>query len=242
MPHSRVRKGLRLLTQPSFVGAAIRYKVAATVEHLDAIRICEPNTLIDAGANKGQFSLAFRSVRPSSKIFAFEPLPDAAEIYEQLFAADESVTLTRVALSDDAGSAEFHVADRQDSSSLLSPGSGQQLAFGVHTATVIEVPVRRLDECIELQQLASPIFLKVDVQGAELAVFEGCDNLHLIDFIYVELSFVELYDGQPLFYEVINYLASRGFRVKGVFNQVVTHEFGPTQVDVLFDRSTQAGR
>ncbi|WP_236695328.1 FkbM family methyltransferase [Mycolicibacterium chubuense] len=231
-----------MLTQPSFIAAAIRYKVAAAVEHLDAIRICEPNTLIDAGANKGQFSLAFRSVRPSSTIFAFEPLPDAAGIYEQLFAGDEAVIVARTALADAAGTAEFHVADRQDSSSLLSPGTGQELAFGVRTATVMQVPVRRLDECIDLDQLTSPIFLKVDVQGAELAVFEGCDNLHLIDFIYVELSFVELYEGQPLFYEVIDYLADRGFRVRGIFNQVVTHEFGPTQVDVLFDRTTKTGR
>ena len=68
-------------------------------------------------------------------------------------------------------------------------------------------------------------------------VFEGCDQLGLVDFIDAELSFVELYTGQPLFEEVHSYLSGRGFKILGVFNQVSNSEFGPTQADVLFGRS-----
>jgi len=195
-----------------------------------------PNTLLDAGANKGQFSLAFRSLRPNAAIVAFEPLPSAADTFEELFAADALVTLQRVALADAEGSATFHVADRADSSSLLKPGSGQERAFGVRATDRIRVRIRRLDDCVEIQDLSRPILLKVDVQGGELGVFEGCEQLDQVDFIYVELSFVELYEGQPLFNEVSAYLLSRGFRVCGAFNQVSTRAFGPTQVDVLFRR------
>ncbi len=70
-----------------------------------------------------------------------------------------------------------------------------------------------------------------------MGVFEGCDQLGLVDFIDAELSFVELYTGQPLFEEVNAYLSGRGFKIIGVFNQVSTNEFGPTQADVLFGRS-----
>lgn len=232
-----IRKGLILLGRPHFIRAMVGFRVAAATEHLFAIRLCAANTLLDAGANKGQFSLAFRALRPRAHIIAFEPLPTAADIYERLFARDGLTRLQRVALSSSEGAAQFHVTDRTDNSSLLRPGKGQERAFGVHSAQTIEVPVKRLDECVDISCLAHPILLKVDVQGGELGVFEGCDALAEVDFIYVELGFVELYDGQPLFREVSEYLARRGFTIAGVFDQIVTAEFGPTQVDALFKRT-----
>lgn len=231
---SSFRKGLRILAKPRFAEAVVRHRVAAAVEHAEAIRFCAANTLIDAGANKGQFSLAFREFRPHARIIAFEPLPDAAATYRQLFVQDERAELQQVALGAAEGSAEFHVADRADSSSLLKPGQGQERAFGVRSANTIDVAVKRLDECADFATLQKPIFMKVDVQGGELGVFEGCDALSCVDFIYVELSFVELYENQPLFQEVSDYLLKHGFTVAGLFNQVSTAEFGPTQVDVLF--------
>lgn len=212
-------------------------RVAAATEHLSAIQFCEPNTLLDAGANKGQFSLAFRALRPDAHIVAFEPLPEAADIFDRMFSRDQLTQLQRVALGGTEGLAKFHIADRADSSSLLKPGEGQERAFGVRSARTVQAPVKRLDACVDFAALPHPIFLKVDVQGGELGVFEGCDQLSAVDFIYVELSFVELYIGQPLFEDVTAYLSGRGFKTIGVFNQVVTDEFGPTQVDVLFQRS-----
>ena len=211
-------------------------RVAAATEHLTAIELCAANTLLDAGANKGQFSLAFRALRPDACIIAFEPLPDAAQTFERLFAGDERAELQRVALAAADGTAEFHVADRADSSSLLRLGEGQARAFGIRSEKTVQATLKRLDACVDVEVLAHPILLKVDVQGGELGVFEGCGRLDAIDYIYVELSFVELYVGQPLFEEVTNYLSERGFKTAGVFNQVSTEEFGPTQVDVLFRR------
>jgi len=233
---SRFRKTIALLKRPRFTRAVLLYGVAASVEHAYAVGFCEPRTLLDAGANKGQFSLLFREVRPESLIIAFEPLPQAADTFDRMFAEDELSHLQRVALAGAGGSAVLHVADRADSSSLLTLGQGQERAFGVRESIAIEVPTRRLDDCVDFSMLPHPILLKVDVQGGEIGVFNGCGQLAEIDFIYVELSFVELYVGQPLFEDVTHYLNARGFRIIGIFNQVVTAEFGPTQVDVLFGR------
>lgn len=232
----KVRKGMNLLGHPHLVRMVLSHRVAAAAEHFSAIQFCAPNTLLDAGANKGQFSLAFRALRPGAHIIAFEPLPEAADTFEQVLPLDSRTHLRRVALSNSEGSATFYVADRTDSSSLLRPGTGQERAFGVRGETTIEVPVRRLDACIDFAVLPRPILLKVDVQGGELGVFQGCDSLGDVDYIYVELSFAELYEGQPLFQEVTDYLKGRGFTITGIFNQVTTAEFGPTQVDVLFKR------
>jgi FkbM family methyltransferase len=233
---TRIRKGLSILGRRYFLNALIRHRVAAASEHLGVIRFCGANTLIDVGSNKGQFSLAFRKLCPHARIIAFEPLPEAADTYDRVFAQDPRSELRRAALAAREGSARFHVADRTDSSSLLRPGAAQEKAFGVHTASTIDVPVKRLDDCVDLSALDHPILLKVDVQGGELSVFEGSDSLTHVDFIYVELSFVELYEGQPLFQEVYDYLVSRKFVLAGCYNQVATTEFGPTQIDVLFKR------
>lgn len=241
MPHiARFMKGLRLLARPRLAHAAFRHRVAAAIEHLAPIRLTSAATLIDIGANKGQFSLAFRSVRPDAQIIAFEPLAGAADIYSRLFRNDRRLVLHRVAIADEEGCAEFFVADRDDSSSLLKPGDGQARAFGVRSACTIQVPVRRLDDCVALRDLPRPILMKIDVQGAELKVLMGCAALEMVDFIYTELSFAELYDGQPLFDEVADYLGQRGFALAGVFNQVTTRSFGPTQADFLFRRESQA--
>jgi FkbM family methyltransferase len=202
---------------------------------LTAIRLAAANTLIDAGANKGQFSLAFRALRPDANIIAFEPLPEAAEVYARIFAHDGLTLLHRVALSNSERAAQFHVTDRTDSSSLLRPQDR------VRSVRTIEVPVKRLDECVDISDLAHPILLKVDVQGGELGVFEGCASLAEFDFIYCELAFAEFYEGQPLFHEVSEYLARRGFTIAGIFDQIVTAEFGPIQVDVLFKRKPVEG-
>ena len=69
---TRFQKAIGLLTRPSFAKALLLYRVAASVEHLSAIRTCGANTLLDAGVNKGQFSLAFRHLRPNALIVAFD--------------------------------------------------------------------------------------------------------------------------------------------------------------------------
>jgi FkbM family methyltransferase len=233
----KLLKALRLMTRPAFARAALQHRVAAAVEHIDVIRHTAAATLIDVGANKGQFSLAFHTLRPRAAIQAFEPLGEAADKYGRLFDADRRIALHRVALADEAqNAADFYVTDRRDSSSLLKPASGQNEAFGVRSEGQILVDVRRLDECLRVEELTHPILLKIDVQGAELSVLRGCRELELIDFVYVELSFTELYEGQPLYDEVAAYLATRGFALAGVFNQVMTDSFGPTQADFLFKR------
>lgn len=229
-------KALRLGRRPAFARAVLRHRVAAAVEHRYPIEYSGAACVVDIGANKGQFSLACRAWLPDAVIHAFEPLASEADRFERLFENDPKVFLHRVALGEAERSAAFHVASRADSSSLLAPGEGQAQAFGVSSDRVIEVPVKRLDAALDLAALPKPLLVKIDVQGAELEVLKGCRSLDQVDFIYVELSFVELYESQPLFSDVSAFLQDQGFVLVGIFNQVETARFGPTQADFLFRR------
>jgi len=231
-------KLLALLRNRRSAVTLARHRVAAAVEHLEAIRFCAPRTLIDVGANKGQFSMAVRSLFPKAQIHAFEPLPEARERFQSVFKGDHKVALYDLAIGAKAGEAIFYVADRADSSSLLRPGTGQREAYGVQTQRRITVRVQPLKETLDFSNLVHPVLMKIDVQGGELEVLKSIENLSLVDFIYVEVSFVELYERQPLFREIFDHLAERGFRLRGAFNQSCTKAFGPTQADCLFERGS----
>ncbi|MBI0477196.1 FkbM family methyltransferase [Sphingomonas sp. MA1305] len=231
---AKLAKLVRLARRPRLWRTALVHRVVGAVEHDWPIRFTQAATLIDAGANRGQFSTLFHALRPNATILAFEPLPEAADAYAALFANVPNVHLHRMALSDRTGSATFHIADRADSSSLLAPGTGQEAAFNVRCARTIDVRVDRLDRQVDMSKLSRPIMLKIDVQGAELDVLRGTDNLDAVDFVYVELSFVPLYERQALFDDVASFLRNEQFELAGVFNQVITNRFGPTQADFLF--------
>jgi FkbM family methyltransferase len=230
----KLAKLLRLARRPLFLKALSRHRVAAAIEHSEVITFCAPATIIDIGANKGQFSLASRAMMPNARIHAFEPLPAAADLYASLFAGDPLTQLHRVALGDNERTASFYVTNRQDSSSLLKPGHKQQLAFGVEAESEIQVTVKPIDAVIDVDALPKPILMKIDVQGGELDVLKGVSSIGAIDYVYVELSYVDLYDTQALFDEVMTYLEGRNFRLRGIFNQCMTPQFGPTQADFLF--------
>jgi FkbM family methyltransferase len=206
-----------------------------SVEHIEAIGRFTPRTLIDVGANKGQFSLMARYLLPNIQIHAFEPLEAERKLYQSV--VKKPTKLYATALGSMSGQATFFVTSRPDSSSLLQPATAQKSAYGVEVTSSITVSVVQLSHIIDITAMARPILLKLDVQGGELDVLKGAEDiLPLIDTIYCEVSLVRLYERQPLAGEIVNYLAGHGFALRGVFNQSVTKAFGPTQADFLFER------
>lgn len=219
---------------------ALARGVMPTVEHIDALRALRPRTVVDVGANKGQFSLVAHYLFPDAKIHAFEPLESERRIYRSVISG--AVQIYSVALGADEGAADFFVASRANSSSLLTPGKGQAAAYGVGLSSTTTVSVNKLENVINATELAAPVLLKLDVQGAELEVLRGAEGvLPQVDAIYCEVSFVELYERQPRASAIVSFLDRHGFALSGVFNLSVTKQFGPTQADFLFCRDDAAG-
>jgi hypothetical protein len=147
------------------------------------------------------------------------------------------VTLHETALGDAAGSAVIHVSRREDSSSLLPIGEGQRTLFpGTEEARTETIPLTTLDAVVAADDLAPPALLKIDVQGFELSVLEGCVSLlDRFTWVYVEASFMPLYEGQALAHEVIAFLAARGLVLRGVHNPTWV-DGRCIQADLLFGR------
>jgi FkbM family methyltransferase len=225
-------KAFRAALHPAYWPAMARV-VVPTIEHAPALASVEPATVIDVGANKGQFSSFAASRWPKARILAFEPLPRPAARYRRVLG--DRATLFDCALGAEAARLEMHVASRDDSSSLLSLGERQKSVFHMDEVATLSVDVQRLDKVLE-GLVVAPALLKIDVQGYEYEVIQGLGDLAPeIEWIYVETSFVELYTGQRLHNEVAALLGELGYELMLEHNATID-KGQKVQADVLFRR------
>jgi FkbM family methyltransferase len=185
------------------------------VEH-DALPLRHDlRTVIDVGANRGQFTLYALARFASAHIIAFEPLPGARQHMTRLFEGEDRVEVIPLALGETEGEVVMHLSAREDSSSLLPIGGRQVSTYpGTEEVGTTRAYVRTLDSVLADRELMRPALLKVDVQGYELPVLRGAEQtLRSFEQILIEASFVELYEGQALFPDISQHLEAHGFRL-----------------------------
>lgn len=213
----QLRKGLRLAGRREY-RAGLRHGVAASVEHDRQRFEHDFATVLDVGANHGQFALFAHRRFPDAALICFEPLPQARETLEKVTRGIPRARVVDVALAATSEDRQMHVARADDSSSLLEITDRQVALFpGTDEVATLDVHTKRLDEALTPSAIAAPALLKIDVQGAELEVLEGAEGiLPNVAEVLVECSFVELYAGQALADEVVLFLHAHGFRLADV--------------------------
>jgi protein O-GlcNAc transferase len=79
----------------------------------------------------------------------------------------------------------------------------------------------------DLENLDEIDMIKIDVQGAELDVFKGAaERLNQVLVIWTEVEFMPLYENQPLFSEVEQYLRQQNFMFHS-FNGIASRSYKP---------------
>jgi len=176
------------------------------------------STVLDVGANVGQYAHRLRGHGYGGFIVSFEPLEEAFADLAVAAEADPRWICRRLALSDRTGSATLHVASNSVSSSLLTMAPAHEAA--APTSSVVgseEVPVARLDEVTELRSVPEGLMLKLDVQGHERTALAGAEALlPRIAIVEAELSVRELYVDGPSLHEMLDTMAGYGFELLGL--------------------------
>jgi len=234
---TRVDKLCQVLQSKELFLALMHYQVLPGAEHRHVLR-SNIATVVDIGANRGQFALAVRQWAPEAHVFAFEPLSGPSARFRRVFKGDMRVTLYQVAIGPESCETTIHVSAADDSSSLLPISAIQERLFpGTHEIRTETIRVGRLSEYVPATDIIAPAMLKLDVQGFELEALRGCEDLlDRFTFVYAECSFVELYSGQALADEVIAWLRGRGLKLSGAYNMQYDRNGQAIQADFLFCR------
>lgn len=206
---SHQNRKFRLFNTPAY---GLRKVQLAHLELLFLIRNeASIHTIIDVGANEGTWTMLAHSIFPHSRVIAFEPVP---EYYITLLSNIKHIShasCENIALSNTSGTFAFQLQGH--SSSFLKVGKE---LLDIHPREFnrgqITVATTTLDEYIRLHQLPCPDVIKLDVEGSEISVLQGARNtLKFVTYIILEVSFVERHLSQPLFHDVIAFMASQNF-------------------------------
>lgn len=198
-------------------------------------------TVIDVGANVGQFATLARRLFPLAQIYAFEPLEDCVVAMRRTFAGDPRCRIFPVALGAERGVVTFNRSASSASSSVLEMAELHREAFPYTAAhSEVTVPVERLDEMLQ-DPLDGDILLKLDVQGYEHRVLDGApQTLAKATVVIAEVSFQPLYLDQSLFADTYERLASAGFVYRGNLGQLLNpHDGAVLSADAVFMRPDQ---
>jgi len=85
-----------------------------------------------------------------------------------------------------------------------------------------------LDQLVEEKKIPIPHIIKTDTQGFELQVLKGAEKtLEHVYGIQLEAHLEPLYEKQSLFWEIKDYLETKGFDLAGI------HSEGPFEGKVL---------
>ena len=233
----RFFKLLRIILKPYYCFALLN-GVAAGVEHEKFLKNIKCNHLVDIGANRGQFSLVAKRLFPNIKITAFEPLSEPASKFISLFKRYSNVKLHQIAIGPDNKKGQIHIAARDYSSSLL-PIDQKHIEIYPNTQEIgtREVTIKPLAQVLGRDDFLDNALLKIDVQGYELEVLKGCEELlELFDYLYIECSFIELYKGQAFAQDIIKFLTAKGFYLRSIYNIDYSKDGFAVQGDFFFQK------
>lgn len=164
------------------------------------------------------------------RVTSFEPQPEALAALERSKGPLETCLPYAVG---DGNPHTLHLCAASGMTSLFEPDMQTLEVFAALKplgAVVSRMPVqtRRLDDIGEIEALD---FLKIDIQGAELSVFQhGRSKLANAVAIQVEVSFITLYRDQPGLGEVDCELRAQGF-VPHCFAAVKQWPIAPLVID-----------
>ncbi len=177
-----------------------------------AATLDEPPVLVDVGVRWG-FEPRWEALAGAARLIGFDADEDECDVLRRHHPGG---TFVAAALSDTAGSATLHVTEEPASSSLLEPDAeviarrrGMETMREARRATITTTTLAEWAAAAGVERVDA---LKLDVQGAELAVLRGAgallDHVRVLD---LEVEFNPIYRAQPLFADIDAFLRERGF-------------------------------
>jgi len=209
----------------------------------DFLRI---DTVLDVGANHGQYAASLREFGYNGWIYSYEPVKSVFDSLSERMTGDQFWRGFNFALGETEDRKRINVAagDAQASSFLPFNSDGPERWGEAHTvARVEEVEVHRLERVmadITRERPDARIYLKLDTQGLDLPVLRSAgDRIPLILGLQSEIAAHHFYEGMLPFGDAISAYLELGFEITGIFP--LSKEFDQLRViefDFVFMRTS----
>jgi len=196
------------------------------------------DTLLDVGANQGQYAMEMRRAGYSKKIISFEPIKKVFEKLLENSKGDPLWFAENYALGNEDKTETINISGYSPSSSILNM-LPKHIEYAPYSGYVgkEQIEVKRLDSIFnKLYDGKNKIMLKIDTQGYEKQVIEGTMNsLNSITLLQLEMSLTGLYENEMLFGQMMQFINNLGFRLISIENGIYGFESGELlQVDGIF--------
>jgi len=203
-------------------------------------KILKPDMILDIGAHVGEFAASIRKTNPDIPLILFEPTPTSITALHKRFNGDNLVQILPLAVSDKVGKEQFFLNNNEQTNSLLDNDLTNQKDFEDSTkhCETISIDTTTLDVWWEAQEkrLDAIIFIKADIQGAELKMIEGgavCLRKS-VAAIYTEVSIAPCYVNQGDLFSVHQRLTDLGFILFQVYRTRSNSEGRALWADALW--------
>lgn len=200
------------------------------------------DTVVDVGANTGQFGRLIRSIGYRGPIISFEPLAEPAAVLRREALRSGPWHVHELALGATAGNATINVSPETMLSSLLRPGENFAKLDLRDTSTVSRViTVETLDAMVDVDPMlraARRVYLKTDTQGYDEQVLAGSERLlERVVALQVELAAQPIYEDVPDWRSFIERIEERRFVLAGLFPVNTDRHLRLVDMDGVFIRT-----
>lgn len=181
----------------------------------------EISTVIDIGANIGEFTGIFNELFSGAAIHAFEPLPECFEKLNDRFGKFPNIKIYNIGLGSSRGELAINQSSHDPASSFREMEDLHKENYPHSSDSVkLKVPIFPLDDILKSTTLDDNIFIKIDVQGFEDEVIRGgMKTFGKAKVIIVESSYQKLYKDEPLFHGIYSLIQPLGFEFMGCLKQ-----------------------
>jgi len=197
-------------------------------------------TILDVGANVGQTALELVDRFPNARIHSIEPFPEAYELLRKNTELFPRIITHQLAFGASEGEQPLYINSKNETNSLLKTSVHLDNYIPSEWCVpkgAVEVPVCTIGSFCKKQGIAKIDILKIDTQGYELKILEGALSMlspERIRFLFMEVLFVPLYEGQPYFDEIVLLLRKHGYKLHGLYEITASVQDGFRWADALF--------
>lgn len=186
-------------------------------------------TIFDIGAHCGDSVNEFLALFPMSRVFAFEPDKDNCKRLKDRFGHDLRVQIFNTAVGQEDGCVALHRNNYDATHSLLPINAREVNRWGDVSdfceVEIVQVRQIKLDTFCSKRCISRIDILKLDTQGGEMMAFRGAEKTlttQSISCIFCEVELRELYEHQPLFWDINEYLTTYSYHFMNIVNPKVT--------------------